>query len=83
MQGMTDSNIWEYAKTENYIIVSSLKIMTFDNGLFFLVFRHKVIWLSVGNGRTKVLANLILKNSKQIITFANNSTEGLFVLNQT
>ncbi len=22
MQGTTDSNIWEYAKTENYIIVS-------------------------------------------------------------
>ncbi len=81
MQGTTDSNIWEYAKTENYIIVS--KDNDFRQRSFLFGFPPKVIWLSVGNGRTKVLANLILKNSKQIITFANSSTEGLFVLNQT
>lgn len=26
MQGTTDSNIWEYAKTKNYIIVSKDKV---------------------------------------------------------
>jgi len=79
MQGTTDSNIWEYAKTESYIIVS--KDNDFRQRSFLFGFPPKVIWLSVRNGGTKLIANLLLKNSEQIKTFANNSIEGLLVLN--
>ena len=77
MQGTTDSSIWEYAKTENHMIVS--KDNDFRQRSFLFGFPPKVIWLSVGNGGTKLIANLLLKNSEQIKTFANNSTEGLLV----
>ena len=81
MQGTTDSCIWEYAKTENYIIVS--KDNDFRQRSFLLGFPPKVIWLSVGNGGTKLIASLLLKNSEQIKTFANHSNEALLVLNKT
>ncbi len=78
MQGTTDTNIWEYAKTENYIIV--FKDNDFRQRSFLLGFLSKVIWLSIGNGGTQVIGNLLLENTEQIKKFADNSIEGLLVL---
>ncbi len=81
MQGSTDSNIWEYAKAENYIIVS--KDNDFRQRSFLFGFPPKVIWLSVGNCGTKYITNILLENSEQIKIFANSSVESLLVLNKT
>ena len=78
MQGTTDGNIWEYARTENYIIVS--KDNDFRQRSFLFGFPPKVIWLSVGNGGTKIIKKILLDNEKTIEKVANNSVEGLLVL---
>nr|VFJ97725.1 MAG: Predicted nuclease, contains PIN domain, potential toxin-antitoxin system component [Candidatus Kentron sp. H]VFJ98550.1 MAG: Predicted nuclease, contains PIN domain, potential toxin-antitoxin system component [Candidatus Kentron sp. H]VFK03295.1 MAG: Predicted nuclease, contains PIN domain, potential toxin-antitoxin system component [Candidatus Kentron sp. H] len=79
MRGSTDSSIWEYAKAEGYIIVS--KDNDFRQRSFLFGFPPKVIWLSVGNSGTKIIANCLLKNSEKIRIFANSSVDGLLVLN--
>ena len=78
MRGTTDSSIWEYAQTENYIIIS--KDNDFRQRSFFYGFPPKVVWLSVGNGGTKIIAELLLNNAEQIQNFVNNPIEGLLVL---
>lgn len=78
MQGTTDSSIWEYAKNEKYIIVS--KDNDFRQRSFLFGPPPQVIWLSVGNGSTKIIKDLILKNVIRIQDFAQKPTEGLLVL---
>lgn len=78
MQGTTDSDIWEYAKKEAYIIVS--KDNDFRQRVFLFGSPPKVIWLSVGNGGTQVIKELLLSKVSEIKKFANQRTEGLLVL---
>ncbi|MCP4702196.1 MAG: hypothetical protein GY862_35855 [Gammaproteobacteria bacterium] len=78
MQGAADSDIWEYARTENYIIVS--KDNDFRQRSFFFGSPPKVVWLSVGNGSTKTIKELLLNNLEKIHNFANHPTEGLLIL---
>ncbi len=78
MQGSTDTNIWEYAKNENFIIVS--KDNDFRQRSFLFGSPPKVIWISVGNGGTKIIKDLLLQNIKLIKSFSQKSNEGLLVL---
>ncbi len=78
MQGTTDSNIWEYAKDEGYIIVS--KDNDFRQRSFLFGSPPKVIWLSVGNGGTQIIRDLLLNNIIKIQGFAKDPAEGLLVL---
>jgi len=78
MQGTSDTNIWEYAQNENYIIVS--KDNDFRQRSFLFGSPPKVIWLSVGNGGTKIIKELLLKNVALIYNFSQEPTEGLLVL---
>ncbi|MBE8233169.1 MAG: DUF5615 family PIN-like protein [Endozoicomonadaceae bacterium] len=80
MQGTTDTSIWEYAKAEGYIIVS--KDNDFRQRSFLFGAPPKVIWLSVGNGRTTIIKETLLLNVAKIHDFAKNNTEGLLVLEQ-
>ena len=80
MQGTTDTSIWEYAKSKGYIIVS--KDNDFRQRSFLFGSPPKVIWLSVGNGGTKIIKELILKNIVVIQEFSQDSTEGLLVLEE-
>ncbi|KOR30628.1 hypothetical protein TI05_13660 [Achromatium sp. WMS3] len=78
MQGTTDLNIWEYAKKYGYTIVS--KDNDFRQRIFLFGPPPKVIWLSVGNGGTKVIKALLLKRTIEIKKFLEDPTEGLLVL---
>ena len=60
MQGTIDTSIWNYAQTENYIIES--KDNDFRQRSYLFGASPKVIWRSVGNGGTKIIKELILKN---------------------
>ena len=78
MQGTTDTDIWEYAKKQDYIIVS--KDNDFRQRSFLFGSPPKVIWLSVGNGGTKIIKEVLLANVQKIRSFAVSETEGLLVL---
>ena len=81
MQGTTDSDIWEYAKSEGFIVVS--KDNDFRQRSFLFGYPPKVIWLSVGNGGTKIIKKILLDNTDEIKRFAEDATEGLLVLEST
>jgi predicted nuclease of predicted toxin-antitoxin system len=78
MQGATDTSIWEYAKTENYIIVS--KDNDFRQRSFLFGSPPKVVWLSVGNGSTQIIKDLLQNNALIIQSFSQQPNEGLLVL---
>ena len=78
MQGATDTNIWDFAKEQNYIIVS--KDNDFRQRSFLFGFPPKVIWLSVGNGGTTIIKDILLSNILKIKQFSEDETEGLLVL---
>ena len=78
MQGTSDTGIWEYAQTENFIIVS--KDNDFRQRSFLFGAPPKVVWLSVGNGGTKIIKELLLKNVQMIQDFSQEPTAGLLVL---
>ena len=78
MRGTTDTNIWEYAKNHDYIIVS--KDNDFRQRTFYFGIPPKVIWLSVGNSGTKKIADIILHNLENIKQFSKHPTEGLLTL---
>ena len=78
MQGSTDTSIWAYARSEDFVIVS--KDNDFRQRSFYFGCPPKVIWLSIGNGGTKTIAELILINLEKIKLFMNNPTECLLVL---
>ncbi len=78
MQGATDTDIWDHAKKEGFTIVS--KDNDFRQRAFLFGAPPKVIWLSVGNGSTEIIKDLLLSNVIQIQGFIENDTEDLLVL---
>jgi predicted nuclease of predicted toxin-antitoxin system len=70
LEDFSDREIWNYAKENNYAIV------TFDADFFdlsnLLGSPPKVIWLRTGNRKTSDLAELILSRSEIINEFLNN-----------
>lgn len=76
LENSSDFNIWEYAKTNNFCIV------TFDSDFIDISalkgFPPKIIWLRLGNTSTDNIAERIRTESKTIIDFINN-TETAFL----
>jgi predicted nuclease of predicted toxin-antitoxin system len=70
LENFTDLQIWEYARDNDYAIV------TFDADFFDLsnLFGHppKIIWLRTGNRKTNALAELICSKSEIIKEFITN-----------
>ncbi len=70
-----DTEIWEWAKANDYIIVS------YDEDFEFLSslrgFPPKVILLRIGNQSTQFIADLLLKSADTIEVFCKNQKEGL------
>lgn len=67
----SDREIWEFAKTEEYVLV------TFDSDFYdlSLTFGHppKLIWITSGNLSTDHVAHLILGKHKQIEIFYHDT----------
>ena len=70
LKDKTDKEIWEYAKLNDFTIV------TFDGDFydFSLVWGHptKIIWLRVANHVTKEVANVLRAHYNNIIMFNQN-----------
>lgn len=71
LENKTDREIWNFAKTENYTIV------TFDADFYDLVtlFGHppKVIWLRMGNTSSDHLIEVLQSHSEIIGSFVTDS----------
>ena len=78
MRGISDNAVWDYAFEHNFIIVS--KDNDFRQKAFLYGSPPKVIWLSVGNAGTNIIADLLRSNVSQIKYFTKESEESLLVL---
>ncbi len=71
---LTDKQIYEYAKNNNYTI------LTFDSDFINFVtlygFPPKIIQLKCGNNRTEIIANKIINHLEQINLFINDGNIG-------
>jgi predicted nuclease of predicted toxin-antitoxin system len=67
LENKPDREIWDFAKKENYTIV------TFDSDFYdmSLLLGHppKVIWLKLGNTTTKNIESILIEKSDQIKAF--------------
>jgi predicted nuclease of predicted toxin-antitoxin system len=73
---LTDLEIWKFAKSKNYTI------LTFDEDFFELqnLFSYppKIIWLRTGNVSTKEIGILLIKISDDLINFLANDELGIY-----
>ncbi len=73
---LTDFNIWQFAKSNNY------SILTFDEDFSELqnlyAFPPKIIWLRIGNASTNDIKTILLDKEPEIIDFLNNDELGVF-----
>lgn len=70
--GASDSVIWEYARTQGYIIAS--KDTDFRERSFVEGFPPKIIWLDVGNTGTQEIA-ILLRRHKPLVEEFDAQTE--------
>ncbi len=72
----TDNQIWEYAKKQDFIIV------TFDEDFtdiqMIYEFPPKIIWLRCGNKNTVYIAEKLIRLKTEIINFYNDNEQGIF-----
>ena len=78
LRGSTDRAIWEFARANDYILVSK------DNDFRQLSFLFgpppKVIWLSVGNAGTEAIGRVLRNHRDRITTFVARPDEGLLII---
>ena len=77
LMGRTDEEIWNYAKTAGFIIISKDK--DFYQRTLFFGSPPKFIWLCLGNCTRNDLLNLIRRHEKDIIAF-ETSPESVLIL---
>jgi predicted nuclease of predicted toxin-antitoxin system len=77
LKGRTDSEIWEYAKANNFTIVSKDK--DFYQRALLYGSPPKFVWLCLGNCTREDLLNLIRRHEQDILAFAT-SVESVLIL---
>jgi predicted nuclease of predicted toxin-antitoxin system len=78
MRDATDTKIWEYAKTYDFVIVS--KDSDFQARSLLYGSPPKFIWLRVGNCPVKPIEELLRKHSIAIHTFAQDAAQSHLML---
>ena len=73
-----DNIIWNFAQTNDYIIVS--KDSDFHQKSLLWGHPPKFIYLRVGNCPTSYIIQVLINNYPTIVTFAENETESILVL---
>lgn len=73
---LTDRLIWEYAKSNNYTI------LTFDEDFSELQnlysFPPKIVWLRTGNSSTPEIASILIRLKNKINIFLHDDESGIF-----
>lgn len=71
-----DRQIWEFAKKNNFIIVTQDSDFNELNSLY--GFPPKIIWIRTGNLKTQVIVDLLISQHHQIQQFLEDSNYGCF-----
>lgn len=71
-----DFEIWEFAKRQDFTIVT--QDSDFNDLISLKGFPPKVIWIRVGNLKTRQIADLLTVNISEIETFLASSEFGCF-----
>ncbi len=72
----TDKEVWDFAKKNNFIIVTQDSDFNDLNSLF--GFPPKIIWIRTGNIKTSQLAKILIDYASEIDSFIANSKYGCF-----
>jgi predicted nuclease of predicted toxin-antitoxin system len=78
MRNATDTEIWEHAKNNDFVIVS--KDSDFQARSLLYGSPPKFIWLRVGNCPVKLIEELLRKNSAAIHTFEQDNSKSHLML---
>ena len=78
LRGAADFTVWDAARDGGFVIVSK------DNDFRQLSFLHghppKVVWLSIGNSPTEVIAALLQRHQSELQAFLEDPEVALYVL---
>ncbi len=72
----SDSVIWEFAKLNDYIIVTQDSDFNDLNSLY--GFPPKIIWIRTGNLKTQDIVDILIDYSDEITKFINDIKYGCF-----
>lgn len=72
----SDRQIWEFAKSQDYVIVT--QDSDFNDINILLGFPPKVIWIRSGNIRTQAIVDLLVYYEIEIREFVENKDLGCF-----
>ena len=72
----TDLTIWEFAKHNNYTIIT--QDSDFNDLTTLFGFPPKIIWIRTGNIKTEEIADLLISNFESIQSFVNDDDLGCF-----
>ncbi len=75
LDSVNDSEIWKYAESEEFTIVT--KDNDFNNLVSLFGFPPKVIWIRKGNCSTSDIKELINSNTEMIKAFILDSVNGI------
>ncbi|MDB5118527.1 MAG: hypothetical protein JWQ79_4019 [Mucilaginibacter sp.] len=73
---LTDFTIWQFAKSNNYTILTFDEDFSELQNLF--SFPPKIIWLRIGNAATNEIASLLIELHEDIIKFLNDAELGIY-----
>jgi predicted nuclease of predicted toxin-antitoxin system len=76
--GMTDDDIWEYARANGFTIVS--KDSDFQQRSLLYGHPPKIVWLRLGNCTRGQLVQLIITHEQSLHAFAANPFEAVLIL---
>jgi len=75
-----DRKIWEFAKQNNYIIVTQDSDFNELNTLY--GFPPKIIWIRTGNLRTQAIVDILIDYSQEIDKFIKDNNYGCFEISR-
>lgn len=78
MEEASDSSIWEYAKVNDFVIIS--KDSDFHQRSFLFGHPPKIIWIQKGNCSTDEIYDTILDHHEDIDRFINDSESSFLVI---
>ena len=74
----SDSDIWNYAKENNFIIVT--QDSDFSERVTLYSHPPKVIWLRMFNTSTETIKNILLEHVEEIVVFLKDDSRGCLLL---
>jgi predicted nuclease of predicted toxin-antitoxin system len=75
-----DKNVWEFAKKNNFTIVTNDS--DFNDLNILRGFPPKIIWLRIGNTSTQNIAKMLIEKQTEINAFISDSENGILYIRE-